>query len=113
VSFDTALFERESAARGLTLGRPSHWRDQTQSTNDDALAAAKAGAPHGAVFGAEAQSRGRGRRGSEWLSAPGAGLWFSLLLRPALSAEQAPGYKLLSETIKAGCRLAIKLSERI
>jgi len=28
-------------------------------------------------------------------------------------AEQAPGYKLLSETIKAGCRVAIKLSERI
>jgi 3-demethoxyubiquinol 3-hydroxylase len=28
-------------------------------------------------------------------------------------AEQAVGYKLLSETIKAGCRLAIKLSERI
>ena len=28
-------------------------------------------------------------------------------------AEQAPGYKLLSESIKAGVRLAIKLSERI
>jgi ubiquinone biosynthesis monooxygenase Coq7 len=28
-------------------------------------------------------------------------------------AEEAPGYRLLSETIKAGCRLAIKLSERI
>src|SRR3954467_11067973 len=28
-------------------------------------------------------------------------------------AEQAPGYKLLSATMKAGCRLAIKLSERI
>src|ERR1700761_3488546 len=28
-------------------------------------------------------------------------------------AEQAPGYKLLSQTIKAGCRIAIKLSERI
>jgi ubiquinone biosynthesis monooxygenase Coq7 len=28
-------------------------------------------------------------------------------------AEQAPGYKFLSETIKAGCRIAIKLSERI
>lgn len=28
-------------------------------------------------------------------------------------AEEAPAYKLLSETIKAGCRLAIKLSERI
>jgi ubiquinone biosynthesis monooxygenase Coq7 len=28
-------------------------------------------------------------------------------------AEDAPGYKLLSESIKAGCRLAIKLSERL
>ena len=31
----------------------------------------------------------------------------------AHGAEDAPGYRLLSETIKAGCRLAIKLSERI
>src|SRR3984885_13475622 len=31
----------------------------------------------------------------------------------ARGAEQAPGYKLLSESIKAGVRLAIKLSERI
>ena len=30
-----------------------------------------------------------------------------------LGAEEAPGYKLLSETIKAGCRLAITLSERL
>jgi 3-demethoxyubiquinol 3-hydroxylase len=28
-------------------------------------------------------------------------------------AEQAPGYRLLSEAIKAGCRIAIKLSEKI
>jgi ubiquinone biosynthesis monooxygenase Coq7 len=28
-------------------------------------------------------------------------------------AEKAPGYKLLSEAIKAGCRIAIKLSEKI
>lgn len=31
----------------------------------------------------------------------------------AHGAEDAPGYKLLSETIKAGCRLAILLSERL
>src|SRR5690348_14869552 len=31
----------------------------------------------------------------------------------AQGAEQAPGYKLLSEAIKAGCRVAIKLSEKI
>lgn len=31
----------------------------------------------------------------------------------AHGAEQAPAYRLLSETIKAGCRLAIRLSEKI
>jgi ubiquinone biosynthesis monooxygenase Coq7 len=31
----------------------------------------------------------------------------------AQGAEQAPGYKLLSEAIKTGCRIAIKLSEKI
>ncbi|HUO92143.1 MAG TPA: demethoxyubiquinone hydroxylase family protein [Rhizomicrobium sp.] len=31
----------------------------------------------------------------------------------ARGAEEAPGYRLLSSAIKAGCRIAIKLSERI
>jgi ubiquinone biosynthesis monooxygenase Coq7 len=31
----------------------------------------------------------------------------------AHGAEDAPGYRLLSETIKAGCKLAIRLSERL
>jgi ubiquinone biosynthesis monooxygenase Coq7 len=31
----------------------------------------------------------------------------------AHGAEDAPGYRMMSEAIKAGCRLAIKLSERI
>ncbi|MEI9995937.1 MAG: demethoxyubiquinone hydroxylase family protein [Rhizomicrobium sp.] len=31
----------------------------------------------------------------------------------AHGAEEAPAYRLLSETIKAGCRVAIKLSEKI
>jgi len=92
--FDTARFEIECTAGRLAFGRPLSWRDETQSTNDDALAAAKSGAPHGAVFGAETQTRGRGRRGSEWLSAKGAGLWFSVLLRPELSAELLPGVAL-------------------
>ena len=92
--FDTGRFESERDARGLTLGRTLSWQNETKSKNDDALAAAKNGAPHGAVFGAEAQLRGRGRRGSEWVSTPGAGLWFSLLLRPDLRAELAPGLAL-------------------
>ena len=92
--FDLAELERQCAARKLTLGRPVNWRDETQSTNDDALLAARNGATHGALFGAETQSHGRGRRGSEWVSAPGAGLWFSVLLRPKLAAEAVAGLSL-------------------
>ncbi len=92
--FDLARFEAECAARKVTLGRAASWRDETTSTNDDALAAAKSGALDGALFGAEQQTRGRGRRGSEWISPPGAGLWFSLFLRPELGAELAPGLAL-------------------
>ena len=88
--FDLGLFETERARRRLTLGSPVSWPDQTESTNDDALAAAKKGALHGSLFGAETQTRGRGRRGSAWHSTRGAGLWFSLLLRPRLRAEVAP-----------------------
>jgi len=94
LGFDHARFESEREARAFTLGRPLSWQNETRSTNDDALVAAKNGAPHGAVFGAETQTRGRGRRGSEWISTPGAGLWFSLLLRPDMPAELAPGLAL-------------------
>ncbi|MBN8898321.1 MAG: demethoxyubiquinone hydroxylase family protein, partial [Rhodospirillales bacterium] len=31
----------------------------------------------------------------------------------AHGAEQAPGYRLLSAAIKAGCKVAIRLSERV
>lgn len=92
--FDVARFETERAARGGAFGVDVAWPDLTDSTNDDALSAAKAGAAHGAVFGAEAQTRGRGRRGNAWQSAPGAGLWFSVLLRPRLSPELSPGLSL-------------------
>jgi BirA family biotin operon repressor/biotin-[acetyl-CoA-carboxylase] ligase len=106
--FDLALFEAERASRGLALGQPTSWRDETESTNDDAIVAAKSDARHGALFGAEAQTRGRGRRGSEWVSTPGAGLWFSLLLRPTLSAEAAPGLALC-----AGLAVRAAIAQRI
>lgn len=80
----------------LTLGRPLVATLSTGSTNDDALAAARDGAPHGALFVTEEQSAGRGRRGSRWLAAPGEGLLFSLVLRPSLSIERAPSLALLT-----------------
>jgi BirA family biotin operon repressor/biotin-[acetyl-CoA-carboxylase] ligase len=38
---------------------------------------------------AEEQARGRGRLGRVWFSPPGCGLWFSLILRPGLSAGES------------------------
>lgn len=46
------------------------------STNDLALAARQ----DGAVFVADTQTAGRGRRGRTWESRPGLGLWFSVAL---------------------------------
>jgi BirA family transcriptional regulator, biotin operon repressor / biotin---[acetyl-CoA-carboxylase] ligase len=71
------------------LVRPGgFWRavqvvEQTGSTHDDLLAAARRGAAQGTVLVAEAQSAGRGRMGRRWVSPPRAGLTFSVLLRPA------------------------------
>lgn len=51
------------------------------STNDEAKALARAGAPEGTLVWADEQTAGRGRRGRVWLSPPG-NLYLSLVLRP-------------------------------
>ena len=79
--FDAARCQAECAARGLAFGARIEHQPVTDSTNDDALALAKAGAPHGLVVVADRQRQGRGRRGTRWSSAPGAGLLFSLIVR--------------------------------
>lgn len=57
------------------------------STNREARRWTAEGAPHGAVVIAEDQTDGRGRRGRGWESTPGAGLWFSMVLRPDIPPE--------------------------
>jgi BirA family transcriptional regulator, biotin operon repressor / biotin---[acetyl-CoA-carboxylase] ligase len=70
------------------------WRDirvvaETGSTNDDVLAAARAGAAEGLVMVAEAQTAGRGRLARGWVSPPRAGLTFSVLLQPGAAVVAA------------------------
>ncbi|MGC4093365.1 MAG: biotin--[acetyl-CoA-carboxylase] ligase [Polyangiaceae bacterium] len=86
--FDVARFASLHTARGLTLGAPFHHAVVTASTNDDALTAARSGAPHGATFVADAQSAGRGRRGRQWFAAPRQSLLCSLVLRSRLPLER-------------------------
>ena len=62
---------------------------ETGSTNEDAFSLGRAGAPAGIVCVADSQTSGRGRMDRSWFSPPGSGLYCSVLLRPALSLEQA------------------------
>jgi len=64
-----------------TLGRPRLHLRETTSTNDRARTLAAAGAPHGTLVTAGAQSAGRGRQGRAWAAPPGRALLLSLLLR--------------------------------
>ncbi len=50
---------------------------------DVAHLAADNGAPAGTLILADQQSSGRGRAGKSWMSAPGAGIWLTLIERPA------------------------------
>jgi len=57
--------------------------ESTASTLDIAHRLAADGAPSGTLVIANEQTAGRGRGGKSWRSAPGAGLWLTLIDRPA------------------------------
>src|SRR5208337_5525753 len=56
------------------------------------------GVKEGAVVFAESQSKGRGRLGRKWVSPGRKGLWFSVLLRPALRPQEATQLTVASAT---------------
>jgi BirA family transcriptional regulator, biotin operon repressor / biotin---[acetyl-CoA-carboxylase] ligase len=64
------------------FGRVHEHHVEIASTNDRAAAWAKAGAPHGALVTADAQTQGRGRRGRAWHSPAAENLCASLVVRP-------------------------------
>lgn len=72
------------------FGQPLRLLTSVDSTNNVAVQWARAGAPHGAAVRAAAQSSGRGRRGREWRSPAGLGLYLSLILRPDVELARVP-----------------------
>jgi len=74
--------------RTKVVGRDIHVFQSTTSTNDVIERLARDGVKEGAVVFAESQTKGRGRLGRKWLSPPGKGLWFSVLLRPDLRPQE-------------------------
>jgi BirA family biotin operon repressor/biotin-[acetyl-CoA-carboxylase] ligase len=86
--FDLAALE--SAFVDTIFAGKLHFCTITDSTNTDALVAAREGAPHGSVYLADEQRAGRGRGGHSWHSAAGEGLYVSVLLRPQIPAARLP-----------------------
>ena len=90
--FDPDSIETELDAElgGTIFAGKLHFSAVTGSTNTDALAAARAGAPHGSVYFADEQRAGRGRGDHAWHSVAGEGLYASVLLRPPMPAIRLP-----------------------
>lgn len=84
------------AARGGRIGSPLSVEAETDSTNDDAKTGAREGAPHGALWVADAQRRGRGRQGRAWTSPRGENLMFSVLLRLTCPPQRVPPLALVA-----------------
>lgn len=61
--------------------------DSVPSTNTEAARRAQAGAPEGVTVVANEQTAGRGRLDRHWVSPPNAGLYASIVFRPALKLE--------------------------
>lgn len=78
------------------FGKHIHHFFKTDSTNAVALELGMAGEPQGAVVVAEEQTAGRGRSGRAWHSEKTAGIYVSVLLRPAISPLSAPLIPLLA-----------------
>ncbi len=91
------------------LGKPLFFYRTIGSTNDRALELARGGAPHGTLVVADEQTSGRGRAGRPWLTRPGAGLAFSLLIRPG---DGDPDYQPLSLNVLGALALVEQLRTR-
>jgi BirA family biotin operon repressor/biotin-[acetyl-CoA-carboxylase] ligase len=80
------------------IGRDIKVFEQTTSTNDIMEKLARDGVKEGVVVFAESQTRGRGRLGRKWISPERKGLWFSILLRPALRPQETTQLTVASAT---------------
>ena len=74
--------------RGTIFDEHLHHFYKIGSTNSAAMAAAADGAPEGSVFLAEEQTAGRGRGANSWQSPQSAGIYCSVILRPALPPSE-------------------------
>ena len=85
----TAEAELYSKPRHEASAKQIHHYYKIASTNSEAMRCAAEGAPEGSVFLAEEQLAGRGRGAHNWHSARSAGIYCSVILRPAMPPSDA------------------------
>ena len=106
----------QAALPSALIGRQIIVLAQTGSTNDAILEVGAGKSNEGLVLFAEHQTAGRGQRGNRWESPAGKGLWFSILVRPAIQLRDSGrltvwAIEAISDVIRTEFRLepAIKL----
>ena len=77
------------AGRAIGPGSSLIYYPSTGSTNIDAKRAAEDGAPEGTLVVTDCQNTGKRPKGRDWSSPQGCNLYFTLLLRPDCSPDQA------------------------
>lgn len=96
------------------IGREIIVLAETHSTNDLAAQAGRDGAAEGLVIFAESQRAGRGRLNRKWISPPGKGLLFSVLLRPERPPAEWPQLTFcaalaVANAVEAFCSAAVTI----
>jgi BirA family biotin operon repressor/biotin-[acetyl-CoA-carboxylase] ligase len=96
------------------FGVPEYRFASIASTMGEAQRLAAEGATEGTLVLAETQTEGRGRLGRSWISQPGVGLYFSLLLRPPVPVARMPLVTLalglgVAEGIEKACKVECDL----
>lgn len=89
ISYPDILTESEIATRLNTrwIGKNIKSFNEIDSTNNEAKRFAENGGINGDLIVSEVQTNGKGRRGRNWISPKGTGIWFTLLLKPDIRTE--------------------------
>ena len=88
--------------------------ESVSSTNNEVAQLASRGAAEGTAIVADEQTAGRGRLQRTWASGKGAGLYFSILLRPKISQDRWPLITFMaalavSDTLQEACELETEI----
>ncbi|MBQ8815534.1 MAG: biotin--[Lachnospiraceae bacterium] len=88
--------EISKCMRTQWAGRSIAFFEEIDSTNTMAKRLGEQGVPEGTLVIADCQTGGKGRRGREWFSPAGTGIWMTLLLKPRLLPDKVSAITLVA-----------------